>query len=63
MHDLSPLSVLTTGGGQNLRTRREVLSVADDFLLRHTEVQFIDYWGSFSQEIEGKYLYLITAKI
>ncbi len=30
-----------TGGGQNLRTRREVLPVADDLLLILTEVPFI----------------------
>ncbi len=31
-----------TGGGQNLRTHREVLPVADDFLLLHTDVPFIE---------------------
>ena len=38
-------AMLYTGGGQNLRTRREVLPVADDFLSLHTEVPFIDYFS------------------
>ena len=53
----------TTGGGQNLRTRREVFPVADDFLLLHTEVPFIDYFSHFSTTMEGKYLQLFTAKM
>ena len=39
-----------TGGGQNLRTHREVLPVADDFLLLHTEVPFIDYFSHLQQK-------------
>ncbi len=40
-----------TGEGQNLRTRREVLPVADNFLLLHTEVPFIDYFSHFPTTI------------
>ncbi len=36
-----------TGGGQNRRTRREVLPVADKFILLHTKVPFIDYFSHF----------------
>ncbi len=42
-----------TGEGQILRIHREVLPVADESLLLHTEVPFI----------EGKYLHLFTAKM
>ncbi len=68
------LDIHITGGGHNdnLRTCREVLPVADNLMLLHTEVPFIDYnvlsillfynQGSFFPRNRGKILTPVYSK-